>query len=61
MGKLVKLLGNTAFYEAAIADALRIANGFLPVSVVFPPPVPIKLFVPDDLSLSFIIFLAIPL
>ena len=42
---------------AAIADALRIANGFLPVSVEFPTPVPTRLLVPDDLSLSLIIFL----
>jgi hypothetical protein len=48
-----------AFWVAAIADAFRIANGFLPVSVVpLPVPVPTKLFVPEDLSLSFIIFLA---
>ena len=44
---------------AAIADAFRIANGFLPVRVVpLPVPVPTKLLVPEDLSLSFIIFLA---
>jgi len=45
---------------AAIADALRIANGFLPVRVEFPCPVPTKLFVPEDLSLSLIIFFARP-
>jgi hypothetical protein len=55
-GRFVKLFGNTAFYVAAIADAFRIANGFLPVNVEFPFPVPTKLFVPDDLSLSLIIF-----
>ena len=55
-GRFVKLFGKTAFYVAAIAEALRIANGFLPVNVEFPFPVPTKLFVPDDLSLSFIIF-----
>lgn len=44
---------------AAIADAFRIANGFLPVRVVpLPVPVPTKLLVPEDLSLSFIIFFA---
>ena len=53
---IVKLFGKTAFYVAAIADAFRIANGFLPVNVEFPLPVPTKLFVPDDLSLSLIIF-----
>ena len=61
MGRFVKLFGKTAFYVAAIAEALRIANGFLPVRVELPPPVPTRLFVPDDLSLSFMIFLAIPL
>ena len=60
-GKFVKLFGNTAFWDAAMADALRIANGFLPVNVEFPPPAPIRLLVPDDLSLSLIIFFAIPL
>jgi len=58
-GKFVKLFGNIAFWVAAIADAFRMANGFLPVRVVpLPVPVPTKLLVPEDLSLSFIIFLA---
>ena len=36
-GKLVKLFGKVAPPETeAIADALRIANGFLPVRVVYP-------------------------
>ena len=35
--------------------AFRIANGFFPVKVELPPPVPTRLLVPDDLSLSFII------
>jgi hypothetical protein len=61
LGRFVKLFGKTAFYVAAIAEALRMANGFLPVRVELPPPVPTRLFVPDDLSLSFMIFLAIPL
>ena len=34
------------------------AKGFLPVNVELPCPVPTKLLVPDDLSLSLIIFLA---
>jgi len=34
-------------------DAFRTAYGFLPVRVE--PPLPTKLFVPEDLSLSFII------
>jgi hypothetical protein len=55
-GRFVKLLGNTACWDAAIDDALRMAKGFLPVSVE-PYPLPIKLLVPDDLSLSLIIFL----
>lgn len=37
------------------------ANGFFPVSVEFPLPVPTRLLVPDDLSLSLIILLAIGL
>lgn len=57
MGRLVKLFGKTAFWVAAIAEALRMAKGFLPVSVEFPTPVPTRLLVPDDLSLSLIIFL----
>ena len=59
-GKFVKLLGKTAFYEAAMAEAFRMAKGFFPVNVVLPPPEPIRLLVPDDLSLSLIIFLAMP-
>jgi hypothetical protein len=60
-GRFVKLFGNTAFWEAAIADAFRIANGFFPVKVVLPLPEPMRLLVPDDLSLSLIIFFAMPL
>lgn len=60
-GKFVKLLGKTAFYDAAIADALRIAKGFFPVRVELPAPAPMRLLVPEDLSLSFIIFFAMPL
>ena len=40
-----------------MADAFRIANGFLPVKVELPDPVPTKLLVPEDLSLSLIILL----
>lgn len=40
-----------------MADAFKIANGFLPVNVEFPAPVPTRLLVPDDLSLSLIILL----
>ena len=36
LGKLVKLLGKTADPLEAIADAFRIANGFLPVKLVYP-------------------------
>ena len=61
MGRFVKLFGKTAFCEAAMAEALRMAKGFLPVRVVLPLPEPIRLLVPDDLSLSLIIFFAIPL
>lgn len=57
LGRFVKLFGNTAFWVAAIAEAFNIANGFLPVKVELPDPVPTKLLVPDDLSLSLIIFL----
>ena len=53
----MKLLGNTAFYVSAIAEAFRTANGFLPVRV--DPPEPTRFLVPDDLSLSLIIFLEI--
>jgi hypothetical protein len=35
--------------------AFKIAKGFFPVKVELPPPVPTRLLVPDDLSLSFII------
>lgn len=31
MGRFVKLLGNFAVLVLAIADAFKIANGFLPV------------------------------
>ena len=55
----MKLLGKIAFWVAAIADAFRMAKGFLPVRVVpLPVPVPTRLLVPEDLSVSFIIFLA---
>jgi len=57
----VKLLGNTAFYEAAMAEALSTANGLFPVSVVAPFPIPMRLLVPELLSLSFIILLDIEL
>ena len=58
-GKFVKLFGKIAFWVAAIADAFRMAKGFLPVRVVpLPVPVPTRLLVPEDLSVSFIIFLA---
>ena len=43
----------------AIADGFKIANGFLPV-IVFPPPEPTRLLVPDDLSVSFMILFAAP-
>ena len=33
-GKLVKLLGKTAEEVEAMAEALRMANGFLPVKLV---------------------------
>jgi hypothetical protein len=36
LGKLVKLFGNVACLMFAIVDALRIANGFLPVRLVSP-------------------------
>ena len=36
MGRLVKLLGKTAELVEAIAEALRIANGFFPVRLVWP-------------------------
>lgn len=60
-GRFVKLFGNTAFYDAAIADAFNIANGFFPVKVELPLPDPTKLFVPDDLSVFFIILFVIEL
>ena len=41
-----------------MAEALRMAKGFLPVSVEFPEPLPTRLLVPEDLSLSLIILLA---
>lgn len=44
---------------AAIAEAFRIAKGFLPVRVELPEPLPTRLLVPEDLSLSLIILLAI--
>ena len=34
MGRLVKLLGKTAELVEAMAEALRIANGFFPVRLV---------------------------
>lgn len=43
----------------AIAEALRMANGFFPVRVELPEPVPTKLLVPEDLSLSLIILFCI--
>jgi len=58
-GRLVKLFGNTAFWVAAIAEAFKIANGFFPVTVWLFPPLPTRLFVPEDLSLSLIILFAI--
>ena len=36
LGKLAKLFGKTAVAGEAIAEAFRIANGFLPVSEVCP-------------------------
>lgn len=36
MGKFVKLLGKTAVLVEAMAEAFRIANGFLPVKLVCP-------------------------
>ena len=53
-GKFVKLFGNCDCYVAAIEDAFNTAYEFLPVRV-FPLPLPIMLFVPEDLSLSLII------
>lgn len=41
-----------------MAEAFRMAKGFLPVRVEDPAPVPTRLFVPDDLSPSLIILLA---
>ena len=35
-GRFVKLFGNTADPVDAIADAFRMANGFLPVKLVCP-------------------------
>ena len=55
-GRFVKLFGKTAFCVAAIAEAFKIANGFLPVRVEDPDPEPTRLLVPEDLSLSLIIF-----
>ena len=46
MGKLAKLFGKTAVAGEAIADAFRIANGFLPVSEVYP------WFPPDSILLA---------
>lgn len=40
LGRLVKLFGNLAVVVLAIADALRIANGFLPVNEFPPWPLP---------------------
>ena len=34
MGRFWKLFGNTAFDVDAIAEAFKIANGFLPVNVL---------------------------
>ena len=53
----VKLFGKTAFCVAAIEEAFKIAYGFLPVRVELLPPVPTRLLVPEDLSLSLIILL----
>jgi hypothetical protein len=58
LGRFAKLFGNTAFYVAAIAEALSTANGFLPVRVLLPAPLPTKFFVPELFSLSLIILLA---
>ena len=55
----MKLFGKMAFWVAAIAEAFKIANGFLPVKVELPLPEPTRLLVPEDLSLSLIILLAI--
>ena len=60
MGKFVKLLGNTAFYDAAMAEALRTAKGFFPVKLELPLPEPTRLLVPLDLSVSFIMRFYIP-
>jgi len=53
----VKLFGNMADCEAAMAEALRMANGFLPVKL---EPL-IILLVPEDLSPSLIVLLDITL
>lgn len=36
LGKLVKLFGNVAYETLAIAEAFKMANGFLPVKLVWP-------------------------
>ena len=41
-----------------MADAFKIAKGFFPVRVELPEPLPTKLLVPELLSLSLIILLA---
>ena len=59
LGKFVKLLGKTAEVGEAIAEALRMAKGFLPVTELpwdYPPP-PTRLEVPLVLVLSEIPFL----
>ena len=52
-GKFVKLFGNLAVLVEAIADAFRIANGFLPVSELAPA---IRLLVPLVFVLELIAF-----
>jgi hypothetical protein len=46
LGRLVKLLGNLAALVLAMADALRIAKGFLPVRELLWPPPDTRLLVP---------------
>ena len=52
-GRFVKLFGKIACWLDAIADAFKMANGFLPVKVELPEPDPMRLFVPELLSVSF--------
>lgn len=48
LGRLVKLLGNLAVEVLAMAEAFRIANGFLPVRE-FPPEPLTRFVVPEVL------------